>query len=163
MNSPNANNSLVDKFVEFLAIKHLRKTPERFALVEYAASSHGHFTFEQVLEYLESKGFHVSRGTVYNTINLLVDAHLLRRHVIEGLPTQYELASLPAHSHLVCTCCGKMKEVRDNHFVAFMNTRKYTAFNTEYFSHYVYGICSTCARKIKRNNSSKSIISNKNK
>lgn len=151
MNTTNGASELMNRFIEFLKSKKLRKTPERFALLEYIATTSGHFTLENMQEQVEQSGFHVSRATLYNTVNLLVEARMLRRHDIEGLPVQYELASLPPHSHLICTTCHKLKEVRDNHFIAFMNTRKYNAFNTQYYSHYVFGTCSTCARKRKRN------------
>ncbi len=150
MNPNNDNNSLVDQLVDYLKARNLRKTPERFALLEYIAGVSGHFTLEMMRQHVEDNGFHVSRATLYNTVNLLVEAGMLRRHDIAGLPVQYELAALPPHSHLVCTTCHKLKEVRDKYFIAFMNTRKYTAFNTQYFSHYVFGTCSTCARKQKR-------------
>lgn len=150
MNSNNGNSELLNQFVEYLKSRKLRKTPERFALLEYIAGVQGHFTLKMMQEHVEAIGFHVSRATVYNTVNLLVEAHMLRRHDIEGLPVQYELASTPPHSHLVCTSCHKLKEVRDKYYIAFMNTRKYNAFTTHYYSHYVFGTCSTCARKRKR-------------
>jgi hypothetical protein len=31
-----------------------------------------------------------------------------------------------------------------------MNARRFNAFNTDHYSLYVYGTCSTCARKLKR-------------
>lgn len=152
MNTTTGACELIDKFDEFLKSKKLRKTPERLALLEYIASAPGHFTLDMMQQQVEASGFHVSRATLYNTVNLMVEGRFLTRHDIEGLPVQYELALLPPHSHLICTTCHKLKEVRDNHFVAFMNTRKYTAFTTEYYSLYVYGTCSTCARKKKKNN-----------
>lgn len=150
MNNVVSNNDLINKFVEFLKSKKKRKTPERFAILEYIAATRGHFTLEMVQQHVESSGFHVSQATIYNTLNLLVDARMLQCHNIEGLATQFELASHAPHFHLVCTSCGKLKEVRDNHFIAFMNTRKFTAFTPQHYSLYAYGTCSTCARKKKR-------------
>lgn len=144
-------NDLLDRFDAFLKVKKLRMTPERLALLQYIMGFKDHFTPEMLLHEANSNSFHVSNATIYNTLNLLVEAKLLRRHSIENLPVQYEIAPGPPHFHLVCTSCGKVKEVRDNHFIAFMNTRKYNAFNAEYFSLYAYGTCSTCARKKKRN------------
>ena len=97
----------------------------------------------------------MSRATLYNTIHLLVEAQLVRRHVFDGLQVQYEKAGNTPHSHLICTSCGKLKEVRDPNFIAFMNARKFTAFTTDYYSLYVYGTCSTCARKHKRQRGAK--------
>ncbi len=144
-------NDLLDKFVTFLKAKKLRMTPERLALSQYIMGFQGHFTPEMLQHEAEADQFHVSLATIYNTLNLMAEARLLHRHAIDGLPVQYEVAQGSPHFHLVCTSCGKLKEVKDNHFIAFMNTRKYNAFSPEYYSLYAYGTCSTCARKKKRN------------
>jgi Fur family ferric uptake transcriptional regulator len=102
------------------------------------------------MQSMEEDSFHVSRATLYNTIQLLVEAQLVRRHVFEGLQVQYEKAGATPHSHLICTSCGKVKEVRDANFISYMNARKFTAFTTDFYSLYVYGTCSTCARKMKK-------------
>ena len=104
---------------------------------------------EELQQMLDADGFMVSRSTVYNTVELLMDAKILRRHVFEGMQAQYERITLP-HTHLICTTCGKVKEVRDTNFAAFMNARRFNAFNADHYSLYVYGTCSTCARKRKR-------------
>jgi Fur family ferric uptake transcriptional regulator len=98
---------------------------------------------------IDADGFRVSRSTVYNTVELLIEAKMLRRHVFEGMQAQYERITLP-HTHLICTTCGKVKEVRDTNLAAFMNARRFNAFNADHYSLYVYGTCSTCARKLKR-------------
>lgn len=150
MNSYSSNNELKEQFVTFLKSKNMRKTPERIALLEYIVATQGHFTLEMLQRHVEENGFHVSRATVYNTVNLLVAAKFLHKHDIDGIPIQFELATKLPHFHLICTSCGKLKEVSDNHFIAFMNTRKYAAFTPQYYSLYAFGTCSTCARKMKR-------------
>lgn len=144
-----SNNPVMRKFNEYLDAHGLRRTTERYAILQRIMSINGHFTIEELQKMLDSDGFLVSRSTVYNTIELLLDAKMLRRHVFEGLQAQYERITLP-HTHLICTTCGKVKEVRDPHFAAFMNARRFNAFNTDHYSLYVYGTCNTCARKLKR-------------
>ena len=151
MNKLLSNVALAKKFDDFLAENGMRRTPERTAIVNHVLAATGHFTIDQLKQQLDEKDFYVSRATLYNTIDLLIQMGVLRRHVFEGLPPQYERANVPVHSHLVCTVCGKVKEVRDNNFIAFMNTRKFTAFTQHYYALSVYGICNTCARKMKRN------------
>ena len=128
----------------------MRKTPERFAILRRVLMFPSHFTIESLMESMEQGSFHVSRATLYNTIQLLVEAQLVRRHVFEGLQVQYEKAGATPHSHLICTSCGKVKEVRDANFIAYMNARKFMAFTTSYYNLTVYGICNDCARKIKQ-------------
>ena len=145
----NSNNPVVRKFSEYLDAHEMRKTTERYAILRRVMDINGHFTIEDLQKMVDSDGYRVSRSTVYNTVELLMDAKILRRHVFEGMQAQYERITLP-HTHLICTTCGKVKEVRDTNFAAFMNARRFNAFNTDHYSLYVYGTCSTCARKSKR-------------
>ncbi len=144
-----SNNPVVRKFNEYLDAHGMRRTTERYAILNRILSINEHFTIEELQQMIVGDGFHVSRSTVYNTIELLIDAKMLRRHVFEGMQAQYERITLP-HTHLICTTCGKVKEVKDTNFAAFMNARRFNAFNTDHYSLYVYGTCSTCARKLKR-------------
>ena len=143
------NSPVVRKFNEFLDSRGMRRTTERYAILNRIMSINGHFTIEELQQLIEGDGFRVSRSTVYNTVELLMEAKMLRRHVFEGMQAQYERITLP-HIHLICTICGKVKEVKDTNFAAFMNARRFNAFNTDHYSLYVYGTCSTCARKLKR-------------
>ena len=145
----NSNNPVVRKFSDYLDAHGMRKTTERYAILNRILNITGHFTIEELQQMLDEDGFRVSRSTVYNTVELLMEAEMLRRHVFEGMQAQYERITLP-HTHLVCTTCGKVKEVRDPNFAAFMNARRFNAFNADHYSIYVYGTCSTCARKSKR-------------
>ncbi len=145
----NSNNPVVRKFSDYLDQHGMRKTTERYAILNRIMNINGHFTIEELQLLIDEDGFRVSRSTVYNTVELLIEAKMLRRHVFEGMQAQYERITLP-HTHLVCTSCGKVKEVKDTNFAAFMNARRFNAFNTDHFSLYVYGTCSTCARKKKR-------------
>jgi len=144
-----SDNPVVRKFSEYLDAHGMRKTTERYAILQRIMSINGHFTIEELQQMIDNEGFRVSRSTVYNTVELLMDAKMLRRHVFEGMQAQYERITLP-HTHLICTSCGRVKETRDPNFAAFMNARRYNAFNADHYSLYVYGTCSTCARKLKR-------------
>lgn len=148
-----SNNPVVQQFSDYLDAHGMRKTTERYAILNHILNINGHFTIEDLQQIINDDGFRVSRSTVYNTVELLMDAKMLRRHVFEGMQAQYERINLP-HTHLICTTCGKVKEVRDTNFAAFMNARRFPAFNTDHYCLYVYGTCSTCARKLKRSRQS---------
>lgn len=141
-----------NKFTLYLTSKHLRKTPERFAILDKIFSLNDHFDIESLHSMLEDDSYHVSRATVYNTMELLTDCGLVRRHSFSNQQAKYEKVGTSSanHQHLICSECGKIKEVKDPEFAAYMNARKYTAFTTTYFQLYVFGICNNCARKKKR-------------
>lgn len=141
-----------NKFTLYLKNRGLRKTPERFAILDRVFSLNSHFDIETLYSMLEEDSYHVSRATIYNTIELLIDCGLVRRHSFDSKHTKYEkvVTASPNHHHLICTECGKIKEVKDNDFFAYMNAKKYNAFTTSYYQLYVYGICNNCLRKKKR-------------
>ena len=144
------NSAIVKNFTEFLEAGHYRKTPERFAILNKVLSFAKSFTIDQLENELEQESFHVSRATLYNNVELFIEAGILRKLYIDGLQVQYERWSSSCHAHLICTVCGKVKDVKDNNLAAYMNAKKYTAFNNAYYCLCVYGMCSTCARKLKK-------------
>lgn len=151
LNDQNINSASLKKFTNFLENNKLRKTPERFAILNCILKINSLFTIDYLLQQMSTSVYHVSRATLYNTIDLLSQCGIIRRHVFEGMPPQYERITSSPHSYLICTSCRKIKEVRDKNFIAFMNAnKKITAFSVTHYSLYVYGICNTCARKMKR-------------
>lgn len=67
-------------FARFLSERRLRKTTERFKILEHICRIRGHFDVEMVLRQLEEENFHVSRASIYNTLELLMDARIVIRH-----------------------------------------------------------------------------------
>lgn len=153
LNDQNSNSASIKKFTAFLEKNNLRKTPERFAIFNCILKINNLFTIDFLSQQMASSVYHVSRATLYNTIDLLTQCGIIRRHVFEGMQPQYERVTAVPHSYLICSCCNKIKEVRDKNFIAFMNAnKKITAFTVTHYSLYVYGVCNTCARKMKRAN-----------
>ncbi len=137
-------------FIQFLEARKLRKTPERFAILEKIYSTTQHFDVETLYEAMIQNGYRVSKATVYNTIDLLLEANLVRKHQFGGNLAQYERVYNTNHHHLICVKCGKVREVKDLDLMETLNTRKFNKFNTLYYTLYVYGICSRCNNKNKK-------------
>lgn len=136
-------------FSDYLARTKRRKTPERFIILDCAMSQPGHFSIEDLCGRLAGMGFCVAVATVYNTLELLTDCGLLLRHRFAN-KSVYEAAGLAAgHHHLICTQCGRVKEVRDPFVANYFQTKKYPAFTPSSFSVTIFGICSGCSRKAK--------------
>lgn len=143
----------IKKFIAFLEQNNLRKTPERLTILNCVLKINSLFTVERLQMMIDASDYHISRATLYNTIELLGKCGIIRRHVFEGLPPQYERITSSQRNYVICMNCGKIKDVRDNDFIAFMNAhKKITAFTMSHYSLYIYGTCNACARKLKRNN-----------
>ena len=154
-------------FAEYLQRSRRRCTPERFMILEAVETLQGHFTVKDVCARLTSAGQHVAPATVYSTIQYLVECSLVRRLHIDDGAVRYEV-SPTSHHHLVCTRCGKIKDVHDTTLEEILRARRYSAFTPASFSLSVYGVCSACARKArqaeaKKQKPSKPVISSKAK
>lgn len=136
---------------QYMSQHKLRKTPERFAIMEKVFDMSTHFSIDSLHSSLDSGGYHVSRATVYNTIELLIKAGLVRRHTFESQSPQYEkIAGLTKHYHLVCSRCGKVKEIKDAEIDLLLNARRFGKFQPKYIDLNVYGLCASCVRKTRQ-------------
>ena len=101
-------------FTEYLENHHQRKTPERFAILDEIYSLKEHFDIEQLYKILLSKNHNVSRATVYNTIDLLLDANLVMKHQFGKSLALYERSyAYKQHDHLICSNCEHVFEFCD--------------------------------------------------
>ena len=75
-----------------------------------------HMTAEQVFFKLREIYPSVSLATVYNNLNKLCEAGLLRRISLEGAPERYDRTA--RHDHLVCKKCGGLSDVQLNDLTA---------------------------------------------
>lgn len=138
----------VRQFNRWLESKHLRKTQERFAMLKAAWAMPGHFGAEELLKHLESSGYHVSRATVYNTLTLLEECGVIRRHHFgsAGGEALFE-KNEGSHLHLICTHCGVVSECRDvAEMSSLLRSDRYGGFIPTHLSTYLYGLCAKCAQ-----------------
>ncbi len=87
-----------------------------------------------------------------------MEAGLVRRHQFGNQPAQYERVLqgvTESHHHLVCNVCGRVRPVKDPELMAHVNALKYPTFKTEFFTLYVYGLCSRCQKRLKREGGAK--------
>ena len=141
---------------EFLKEHKMRRTPERYAILEKVFSTDAHFYVDALHEALEMEGYHVSLSTVYSTIQLFLEAGLVRRHQFGNQPAQYERAlqgSAESHHHLVCKACGRVRAIKDPELMEKISSLRYPTFKTEFFTLYVYGLCSRCQKRLRKTGS----------
>ena len=79
-------------------------------ILEIVGRSREHLTAEQVFEQLRETYPNVVLATVYNNLNRLWEAGLIRKVLVEGSPDRYD--RLERHDHLVCRRCGALRDLQ---------------------------------------------------
>ena len=155
MENKNVKETVRKIFTDYLESNGHRKTPERFAILDTIYSINGHFDIDMLYGLMANQeNFRVSRATLYNTIILLMDAKLVIKHLF-GNSSQYEKSfNIETHHHLICTQCGKVKEVQNEELKDAIANTRLNRFQMSHYSLYIYGICSRClwAKRRKKTN-----------
>ncbi len=130
-----------EDLVTELKNKNIRLSHQRLKVLEYLTQNYTHPTADQIYNGLHREVPTLSKTTVYNTLNSLTEAGLVRTINIEDNEIRYDI-STDDHGHFKCKSCGKIYD-----FKVDINSIKVTDLNDFEINDkniYFKGICPQC-------------------
>jgi Fur family ferric uptake transcriptional regulator len=151
-------------FRSYLKERNQRQTPERFMVLEEIYRAEGHFDADDIFFNMKNAGTRVSRATVYNTLDLLIECGLVQRQQFGKNQYYYERSyAYQQHDHLICTDCGVVIEFCDPRILEIQNLmEEIYEFDVEAHSLHLFGKCrdrKACAERQKNGDKIKSLSS----
>lgn len=100
------NASVVERFME----KGIRLTPQRISVYKYLLAHRTHPTVDTVYRHLKNENPSLSKTTIYNTVEALSQAGLVRIILSEEGEARLD-AYMDLHGHFFCVACGAVDDV----------------------------------------------------
>jgi len=124
----------------------IRPTAQRVRIAALLLAAPQHLSAEQILATLRASGARVSKATVYNTLNELVDMGELLEVSAGGGPKRYDPNVGRPHQHLVCLRCGELHDVSPTGEQALdISTEQRYGYHLVDVEIVFRGLCPTCA------------------
>ena len=152
------DNHIIDReeFKRRLKEKGLKITNQRLMVLEtLGLSSSQHLTAEQIYDKVKADNPEIGLATVYRTIQVLLELHLIDRVNFDDGSERYEIVRTGAtgarhhHHHLICINCGKVFEFEEDMLEGLeTEIEKKTGFRVIDHEVKLYGYCKECGGKL---------------
>lgn len=144
-----------DEFKVLLKSKGLKITSQRLVMLETLGRHPGeHLTAEEIYNMVKTEHPEIGLATVYRTIQVLMELHLIDRVNFDDGVERYELAKPTGgagahhHHHLICLGCGKVLEFEEDMLEGLeLKIVEKTGFKVTDHEVKLYGYCKECGGK----------------
>ena len=146
-------SSLLASFKELLKNNSLKFTKQREVVLKTLYEKNEHFTPEDLYIFLKSTypELNIGIATVYRTLNLLEESHMVTSISFGVAGKKFELANKPHHDHMICKSCGLIIEFQ-NDKIEQLQLEIAKTCHFEITSHLMQlrGLCQECSKREKK-------------
>jgi Fur family peroxide stress response transcriptional regulator len=130
--------------LEQLKNHRIKPSCPRVKILEYLLKHRNHPTIDEIYNSVIQDIPTLSKATVYNTIHLFLDNHLVQQVNIEGTEARYDIDHRE-HGHFKCEECGQIYDFYfDREAIKVDSLHGFVVNKREI---YYRGICATCLSK----------------
>jgi len=134
----------IKDLTEILKEKNVKPSLQRLKILEFLLQAHNHPTVDEIYSSLTKDIPTLSKTTVYNTLNIFIEAGLLKVVNIENTESRYD-AIPEEHGHFKCRECGK---IYDFHFdMNLIDSQVPSGFIVSEKDVFFKGVCKECLNK----------------
>ena len=142
-------NKVENRKIEYDKLKHILKdrgirvSHQRLLILDYLISTDTHPSAESIFHNLKSLDPVISQATVYNTLNLFVEKHLVRELDFNMPSKHYEYLD-ESHGHFICKSCNSITDFELNNYPVSNEIKN---FNIHSIDVIYRGICPECKKR----------------
>jgi Fur family ferric uptake transcriptional regulator len=139
---------------DFLTAQNLKYTEQRWSIAKLILETGGHLDAQQIVDNVKHAYPEIGAATVYRSIKVLCDAHLLEKshQDVEGR-VLYELPDEEHHDHIICLDCGEIFEFHDDTIENLqIRVAEKLGFKLRGHRHVIHGSCTYLEAKKKNKN-----------
>lgn len=108
----------IAKISQQFAAQNYKLTPQREAIVQVLLDNEkDHLSVEEVYMLVKGSYPHLGLATVYRTLELLCELHIVEKMNFGDGVARYDLRGddhAHMHHHLICNVCGRLEEIKDD-------------------------------------------------
>jgi Fur family iron response transcriptional regulator len=102
--------SSVNETCELLTRYGISPTQQRIRIAQVLCSKPRHLSAEQILDEVNQESTHVSKATIYNTLNLFAEKGLVREVVVDPAKVFYD-STTTSHHHFYNEDTGELIDI----------------------------------------------------
>jgi len=142
---------MFEKYVRLLKESQIKITPQRLEILKYLDEHRTHPTVDEIYSALKENNPALSKTTVYNSIDILLNHGLIQSITISDSELRYDFKH-GMHHHFLCKKCGEIIDI--NVECPNLGSMLECGHEVEEVHGYFKGICKKCSREETNRNGS---------